>query len=164
MHYFPDISVNLSNYPPTPFNVWMLMIYILHWCHAQPPTQEVLAQLAKYVQFGVIAFALAAEYLVVNFHAPIPPDALEWCAAVCAPLHPGVWPPFPPLRIKKNKMALLIGAWFVGNMVQTNLMNTGAFEVYYDGAKVFSKLDSGQAPMTRAIIETVAALRDGTMQ
>lgn len=67
-------------------------------------------------------------------------------------------------RIKKNKVPLLVGAWFVGNMVQTNLMNTGAFEVYYDGAKVFSKLESGQAPVARAIIEAVAALRDGTTQ
>lgn len=73
-HYFPGITVNLSNYPPTPANVCMFVTP--HAQHSQP--QEVLAQLAKYVQFGVIAFALAAEYLAANFHAPIPPDTLEW--------------------------------------------------------------------------------------
>ncbi len=61
-------------------------------------------------------------------------------------------------------MAALLGAWFVGNMIQTNLMNTGAFEVFYDGAKVFSKLDSGQTPVVRSIIEAMAAQMQGGVQ
>lgn len=61
-------------------------------------------------------------------------------------------------------MAALLGAWFVGNMVQTNLMNTGAFEVFYDGAKIFSKLESGQTPVVRNIIEAIAAAQQGGVQ
>ena len=42
-------------------------------------------------------------------------------------------------------MGSTMGAWFVGNTVSQNLLNTGAFEIYYDGEVIFSKLDQRSA-------------------
>lgn len=161
-------------------------------------------QLAKYVQFGVIGFALAAEYLAVNFHAPVPPDALEWCAAVhphhcdvgCKPHAQDqeeqsgaadwrlVCGQHGPNQLDEHwRVRGTIAGWWINAALYRymqlytmqlciiiSLCSKGAYQpnnpqVYYDGAKVFSKLDSGQAPVARAIIETISgALRDGATQ
>jgi hypothetical protein len=34
---------------------------------------------------------------------------------------------------------VIMGAWFIGNMIATNLMSTGAFEIFYDGQLVGSR-------------------------
>jgi hypothetical protein len=40
--------------------------------------------------------------------------------------------------------------------VQQNLVSTGAFEVYYDGRTLFSKLVSGAAPQLSDIVRGVS--------
>ena len=40
--------------------------------------------------------------------------------------------------------------------VQQNLISTGAFEVYYDGLTLFSKLASGAAPQLGDIVRAVS--------
>jgi len=48
--------------------------------------------------------------------------------------------------MQANKMGSCMGAWFLGNMVQTNLLNTGAFEIYYEGKVIFSKMQEKRLP------------------
>ena len=39
-----------------------------------------------------------------------------------------------------------IGLFFIGSMVQAQLMQSGAFEVYVNGKLQFSKLETGRMP------------------
>lgn len=45
--------------------------------------------------------------------------------------------------IKENKMQFGIFVFFIGSMVQTQLMQSGAFEIYVNGNLEFSKLQHG---------------------
>lgn len=38
--------------------------------------------------------------------------------------------------IREKKLIFGMGAWFLGNMVQSSLNSTGAFEIFYNGSKV----------------------------
>jgi len=49
-------------------------------------------------------------------------------------------------NLKGNKMGSTLGAWFIGNTLSQNMLNTGAFEVYYDGETIFSKIESHRLP------------------
>ena len=49
-------------------------------------------------------------------------------------------------NLQANKMGSTMGAWFLGNTLSQNMLNTGAFEVYYDGETIFSKIRSGRLP------------------
>jgi hypothetical protein len=58
--------------------------------------------------------------------------------------------------MQSAKLQSCAAAWFLGNTVQQNLISTGAFEVYYDGVTMFSKLQSGAAPQLPEIVRAVA--------
>ena len=49
-------------------------------------------------------------------------------------------------NLRGNKMGSTLGAWFIGNTLSQNMLNTGAFEVYYDGETIFSKIESHRLP------------------
>ena len=59
--------------------------------------------------------------------------------------------PIPPWQtyLGNNKMSTCMTSWLLGNTVAQNLVSTGAFEVYYDGNLVFSKLTTGKLPVVR---------------
>jgi selT/selW/selH-like putative selenoprotein len=56
-----------------------------------------------------------------------------------------------------NKLQILMGAFFVGNMLQGALLNTGAFEVMVGGELVFSKLATGRMPTLPELFAGVGA-------
>ncbi len=39
-------------------------------------------------------------------------------------------------NVATNRFGYAMGVWFFGNTIVTNLQNTGAFEVYFDGQLV----------------------------
>ena len=41
--------------------------------------------------------------------------------------------------IRDKKLVFGMGAWFLGNMVQSSLNSTGAFEIFFSGSKVKRK-------------------------
>ena len=47
--------------------------------------------------------------------------------------------------IETNQMPIL-GVCFLCNMVSGNMLNTGAFEIKYNGAPVWSKMETGRFP------------------
>lgn len=94
---------------------------------------QLLSRVLSFVQMAVIVAALAGEHLAPMLNLPVAPDTIEW--------------------IKRNRMGLVLGAWFVGNIVSNSLLGTGAFEVYYNGSKIFSKLATGRAPVVRQVLD-----------
>ncbi len=46
-----------------------------------------------------------------------------------------------------------ITGFLVGNMIQSNLLQTGTFEIKVDGKLVFSKLESNRMPNMQEIVE-----------
>jgi selT/selW/selH-like putative selenoprotein len=48
--------------------------------------------------------------------------------------------------IKDNKFQFGLMVFFIGSMIQTNLMQSGAFEIYVNGNLEFSKLGTGRMP------------------
>uniref|UniRef100_A0A7S3N1B9 Uncharacterized protein n=1 Tax=Strombidium inclinatum TaxID=197538 RepID=A0A7S3N1B9_9SPIT len=48
--------------------------------------------------------------------------------------------------IKSNKWQVGIALFFVGSMLQAQLMQSGAFEIYINGSLEYSKLESRQMP------------------
>jgi len=89
-----------------------------------PASKVLLAQCAQAVQFSLIGVALLGDYLFTH--------VLNYPAGG----------PFPPLyeQIREKKMFVGLGAWIVGNGISQGLTSTGAFEVYYNGQIVSSKL------------------------
>jgi thioredoxin reductase-like selenoprotein T len=71
---------------------------------------------------------------------------------------------FPALRMRvpqwyrdaeRNRTGYIIMAFLLGNMIAANVSKSGAFEVYYDGQLIWSKLNSGQAPHLGAIVRAL---------
>lgn len=59
--------------------------------------------------------------------------------------------------MQSNKMGSCMGAWFLGNTVSQNLLNTGAFEVYYNGEVIFSKMEQKRLPNIPEILDGLDA-------
>ena len=49
-----------------------------------------------------------------------------------------------------NKMQIVMLA-YLANTFAANLLQTGAFEIYYDGAQIFSKLEAGRMPTIQVL-------------
>jgi len=47
--------------------------------------------------------------------------------------------------LEDNQM-MVLGGCFMCNMIAGNLLNTGAFEVQYNGQLIFSKIETGRFP------------------
>jgi selT/selW/selH-like putative selenoprotein len=62
-------------------------------------------------------------------------------------------------QVAQNRIGYLMLAFFVGNMISNSLKQTGAFEVYYDGRLIWSKLQSGRVPdlgsILRALVQAI---------
>jgi len=55
----------------------------------------------------------------------------------------------------ENKIYACLMTFFLCNMVETQLISSGAFEVTVNGDKVWSKLESGGAPQPGTLINLV---------
>ncbi|XP_031504824.1 selT-like protein isoform X1 [Nymphaea colorata] len=93
-----------------------------------PPTlpKRLLSKVVPAMQMGVIAVIVAGEQIFPRLGYMVPP------------------PWFYSLRA--NKFGSIASTWLLGNMVQSFLQSSGAFEVYCNGELVFSKLTSQRFP------------------
>jgi selT/selW/selH-like putative selenoprotein len=57
------------------------------------------------------------------------------------------------VRFLKNNQLLTMVALMGCNMIAANLLSTGAFEVFYNGQLVYSKLQTGQPPDINFLLE-----------
>lgn len=67
----------------------------------------------------------------------------------------GMQPPPIYEQIKDKKFAIGMSAFFFGNMAQNSLTQTGAFEVFFNGALVASKLESSQMPNLPQLVQSI---------
>ncbi|KAK9813674.1 hypothetical protein WJX73_002606 [Symbiochloris irregularis] len=102
-----------------------------------PPFKAVLAKLVFGAQIGVIALILLGERAFAAIGTPVP----DWFQ-----------------RAQQNKLPLLMGVWFMGNALHNSMMQTGAFEVFYDGHQVFSKLQTGRLPSIDELLNGMSAI------
>eukprot|EP00039_Didymoeca_costata_P024171 m.9512 g.9512 ORF g.9512 m.9512 type:complete len:100 (+) comp4077_c0_seq1:415-714(+) len=67
--------------------------------------------------------------------------------------------PIPDLliRAQNSQFTTLMIIYYIGNMISTNLMNTGAFEITYNDNLVWSKLGSGRLPSWPELIREFEA-------
>lgn len=107
--------------------------------HPLTPPRHVASVAATTVQYSFIAFIAAGDrYVFPVLRVPVPP----WYRSMT-----------------ENRIAAIMMTFFAGNMVTNSLSQTGAFEVYYDGVLVWSKLQSGQPPNLAQIAKALKAAR-----
>mmetsp|Transcript_18778 Transcript_18778/g.46763 ORF Transcript_18778/g.46763 Transcript_18778/m.46763 type:complete len:150 (-) Transcript_18778:383-832(-) len=106
------------------------------------PPSPLNVALSKVVGFGTMG-AVGATFFGEKIFATLGMPRPEFVASMQA-----------------NKMGSCMGAWFVGNMLSQNLLNTGAFEVYYNGEVIFSKLQQARLPNVPEIMSGL----DGAMK
>lgn len=72
--------------------------------------------------------------------------------------------PFPHLRMEtpsfwtyltQNRLTSVLMILFVANSIESNMMSTGAFEIYYNDMPVWSKLQTGKVPAPPELIQIV---------
>ena len=57
--------------------------------------------------------------------------------------------------VADKKMLIGLGIWFFSGTIQQNLLQTGAFEVYYNSLPVYSKLEFHRMPMRDELIQNL---------
>lgn len=98
-----------------------------------PEPQKVMyAQMVFYVQMGLFGLVFFGESLL--------------SAASAGPL---------PLfdMVKENKFASFMFIWLMGNMVQANLLSTGAFEIQKGNKLIWSSLEEQRLPNMEDLVE-----------
>ncbi|KAK3269178.1 hypothetical protein CYMTET_22364 [Cymbomonas tetramitiformis] len=105
-----------------------------------PPAQKVaMANMVSVGMMGTIGMTLAGDKIFSML---------------------GMAPPEFYTSLTSNKFGTCVGAWFIGNTIYQNLISTGAFEVYYNGEAIFSKLETGSLPDVRRIVTDLGAVMD----
>ncbi|KAL4610147.1 hypothetical protein ACB092_08G030900 [Castanea dentata] len=93
-----------------------------------PPSlpKRLLGKLVPAVQIGVVAIVVAGEQIfpMLGFMAPPP-----WYYS-----------------LRANRFGTIASCWLLGNVAQSFLQSSGAFEVYLNDELVFSKLQEGRFP------------------
>lgn len=59
-----------------------------------------------------------------------------------------------PLGMRENKMASCAGIFFVGNMLSSGMTKTNAFEIYLDGQRLWSTLETQRKPTTNDLVQS----------
>ena len=83
---------------------------------------------------GVLLIMLTGTKLFDTFGVPVP----EWYTG-----------------LQENKMMAMVGVFFMGNMVESSLLSSGAFEVSVNGEMVWSKMETGYLPSLEHLISLI---------
>ncbi|KAL6755597.1 hypothetical protein V8C86DRAFT_2671799 [Haematococcus lacustris] len=93
--------------------------------------KALLAKGVQVVQYGVLAVCLAGDKLFQTLGVPTPALYMQ--------------------HVAPNRFGTAMGAWLVGNMAQSSLTQTGAFEIYANGEHIFSKLHAQRMPSSEEL-------------
>lgn len=99
------------------------------------PAKALASKAVSLASLATIGTALAGHHIYPALGFPVLPDFVKAAQA--------------------SSLQVCMAAWFLGSTVQQNLVSTGAFEAYYDGRLVFSKLATGQAPNLEQIVRAL---------
>ncbi|EEF30277.1 selT-like protein [Ricinus communis] len=93
-----------------------------------PPSfpKRLLSKVVPVVQFGIIGLITAGEHIFPRLGFAVPPP---WYYS-----------------LRANKFGSIASTWLFGNFIQSFLQSSGAFEVYFNGELVFSKLSENRFP------------------
>lgn len=83
---------------------------------------------------GVLLILLTGNKIFELFGVPVP----SWYSGV-----------------QENKMMTMVGVFFLGNMIESSLLSSGAFEVTVNGEPVWSKLETGYMPSMEHLISVI---------
>lgn len=96
------------------------------------PHKRKMAQAVGYLQMSLLGMVFGGEKICTALGVPVPGfiDALG-----------------------KNTVMSFMGIWLVGNVVQGNLLNTGAFEIHHGDKLIWSSLEMGRLPTMHDLIQ-----------
>jgi hypothetical protein len=97
---------------------------------------QILASLIGYIQFTVLIFVLFGQMAIDKFQINVPEFVTN---------------------LMEKKLIVCMVAFLVGGMIKSQLLATGAFEIYFDDQIVFSKLQTDTPPseeMLNALFRT----------
>ena len=98
-----------------------------------------LSQTRKFLSYSVMAiqFLIFTLLILCNFkniiNSILPNNLIDW--------------------IGENKLRTFFLTFILGNFIQNQIYNTGAFEIFYNGKQIWSKLDTGDVPNINDLIQ-----------
>lgn len=104
--------------------------------YTPPQPRPFLAQIAQAVMMGGLLLIVSGEGIFQSLGRPVPAIVEQ---------------------LRENQMASMMFIFFLGNNVAQGLMNSGAFEVTYNGVQVWSKLETGRLPTWPELITSMHA-------
>jgi len=106
-----------------------------------PPTwKSVLAQVGNVIKFVLVGSIILNQYGILEL-VKVPQNTLNW--------------------MSQNKIYACLMSFFLCNFVETQLLSTGAFEIFVNDIQVWSKLRTGRppsAPEALSLIENQLSL------
>ncbi|XP_043723962.1 selT-like protein isoform X1 [Telopea speciosissima] len=104
--------------------------------HPPKLPKRLLSKVVPVVQVGVIGILMAGEHIFPRLGFMTPPP---WY-----------------FSLRANRFGTIASTWLLGNVVQSFLQSSGAFEVYCNGELVFSKLKEQRFPSEFELRELVS--------
>eukprot|EP01024_Parvocaulis_polyphysoides_P049670 TRINITY_DN48301_c0_g1_i2.p4 TRINITY_DN48301_c0_g1~~TRINITY_DN48301_c0_g1_i2.p4 ORF type:complete len:133 (+),score=16.87 TRINITY_DN48301_c0_g1_i2:268-666(+) len=108
-----------------------------------PPYKQALSSATSVVQMGAIGVAIFGEQL------------RQFAGLTDEMMPPWYFP------LQQTKIGVALGVWFFGNAISNSLVSTGAFEIYYNGQLIFSKLNEGRLPNLADVYDGIEHVRHG---
>eukprot|EP00877_Chromochloris_zofingiensis_P002726 jgi/Chrzof1/12454/Cz06g34360.t1 len=91
-----------------------------------PALKQTLAQLISGLQMALLGLIFFGPKIFETLGYPEPPALYN--------------------RVAQNKFGAAMMVWLLGGMLYNQLMSTGAFEIFYNGKLIFSKLAQDRLP------------------
>ena len=86
--------------------------------------RKLLSYIVTFIQFGGIILAFTGKNIKTYIGSIIPDNALDW--------------------IEGNKMMFGMGCFFIGNILNNNINNAGAFEIYCNEELIWSAINNNK--------------------
>jgi len=99
-------------------------------------TRKILYYLVTFFQFSLILLAFSGSYIKPHLIGLVPENYLDW--------------------IEGNKMMVGMGGYLIGNILNNNITNSGAFEIYCNERLIWSAINNQKrVPNLESIISMV---------
>jgi hypothetical protein len=98
--------------------------------------RKILYYIVTFFQFGTIFLVFSGQYIKEKLNGIIPTNIFDW--------------------IEQNKFMVGMGAFFVGNILNNNITNAGAFEIYCNEKLIWSAINNEKrVPNIESIISLI---------
>jgi len=98
--------------------------------------RKILYYIVTFFQFGTIFLVFSGQYIKEKLNGIIPSNVFDW--------------------IEQNKLMVGMGAFLLGNILNNNITNSGAFEIYCNEKLIWSAINNEKrVPNIESIISMV---------